>query len=578
MLPRYNTDGADLKQFTLKFTRGDIVVDQAKLKFFHAKMTRGLVSGEIEDPEALHKSIIKPMLTELQKIDAKLQVYRRRQDSVAEEWHNLFEGIAIRKPHPEALTEGYIHRVLKSWKGSVDDPVQFVYDNIHAFYPISKATLRKSFLQLQKDKARISLRKNQRSLVNTDFSKVIMFFKAKLKEIIDGGASDWHEEVLGPAVKELVSAVKYFDVAKHELIDQSAGWMFLRWALLNGRSGLSIVPMMTVWGPQETSRRLRGARKVAVGEEEKLELARRKAEAGFVRTVRVTRPSVDQKADQGPDSRMEATEIEARNVRVQEKPQKNGGEGSPEQRNQPKGPFVSRQPNLHSVSAKRSPDMVERTPRPLRLDEWKTGTRHLDLGNKPDTYAPAPWELEAGQRQSPTATAAVGRASPEQAEGPRAPPKQPAQETAVPFYPSGVKARGPFLPAKAEPLPDYATHVDHIRVSNTAAKLWRMSSDPDGAVGTKAERKKAAKQRRMNSKSGRLEGGLTASPLRDLPHKDEAVGASIQDPELSRASYIEATNREFRAKGKVARADASSMDDIERRLAAISKRSQKHQR
>ncbi|KAF3770293.1 hypothetical protein M406DRAFT_246886, partial [Cryphonectria parasitica EP155] len=251
--PHLNKQG----QFTLKFTRGDIVVDLAKLKFFQTKFTRGLVSGDIADPDALRRNILKPILSEVQKFEASLAEHHQGSTPEDDELRDLHQSISDRVIFEDGITEDVVLTVLNNYKGSLDNLAQFFHDNIFAFYPLSKTALKKSFLELQDSVARVRVDKGKKSLINADISKVLTFFRIALKKI---EPDDWNEETLGPAMKQLAMSVQFYDTKKEQLVDQSAGWKFARWALLNNRSGLPIVPMMLLWGRDETLRRLKSAR------------------------------------------------------------------------------------------------------------------------------------------------------------------------------------------------------------------------------------------------------------------------------------------------------------------------------
>ncbi|KUI56954.1 Glutamate--tRNA ligase [Cytospora mali] len=251
--------------------RGRLTLDEMKqnLKYFQNRFIRDLISGEVADPPALGNRILKPIQAELQRLDEKLTTHKPRNKtsgSVLPAGMDEFDFLDHLSTRMDlAFEETYIHAVLKAWKGPIDDHSQFIRDNMYAFWSPSKLAYKDSFADLQDGMRRIVLRKQTRSLENTDISRVLLHFRNRLALIPD---DEWTLEEVGNRAKELVDAVEYYDTKKEQIMNHGAGWRFFRWALFNGMSGLSVVPMMLILGREETLQRLREARRAAARREE----------------------------------------------------------------------------------------------------------------------------------------------------------------------------------------------------------------------------------------------------------------------------------------------------------------------
>ncbi|ROW17477.1 hypothetical protein VPNG_00657 [Cytospora leucostoma] len=388
----------ELKQnFSLKFTRGDIVVDLVKLKYFQNRFIRDLISGAVADPVALSKRILKPIQDELLRLDEKL-TEEESEDSVAVmDQLDSISHLILHRPHERG--EEYIHKVLKAWKGPIDDHSQFVRDNLYAFWAPSRAAYRESFPEFQDGMRRIKLTKQVNAIENTDISKVLKYFRDRLEEIPEEG---WEPEPVGNRAKELADAVEYYDTKKDQLMDHGAGWKFLRWALFNGMSGQSVVPMMLLLGREETFRRLREARKIAAKSEEQAAAAAKATEIEHERS-RVRIAYLGNPLAEDPDQAQGAEVKEPRNVKVAiTNNEHNKIPSKTEHFLRPKhdgrqeyGPFVSRPPIRKYYLDEEPPAHF------LEPKEHEAGFRRLDVSDMPDSsYAPPLWQVIERRKQA----------------------------------------------------------------------------------------------------------------------------------------------------------------------------------
>lgn len=279
------------------------------------------------------------------------------------------------------LEEEYIHEVLKASKAPLDSHRQFIRDNLYAFFPPSTIAYKNSFNEFQSCMSRIKMERGAHNILNMDISKVLHHFRNSLGELTE---EEWTLENVGNKAKELADSVTYYSTKEDKLMDHAAGWKFLRWALLVGSPGLSVVPMMVLLGQEETIKRIRKARQSAKVKEDQLgveaERARRQAELG--RYAGIKRYSRG-KGQGSPDDQVS----EPRNVKVRKHEDDSTGTRNEakavlrpihHESNLPeKGPFWS--PPRPQPVPDREPE-AERpalAPKHISPEEFKTGRRHL---------------------------------------------------------------------------------------------------------------------------------------------------------------------------------------------------------
>ncbi|KAI3397538.1 hypothetical protein diail_10631 [Diaporthe ilicicola] len=390
----------EMKQnFTLKFTRGDIVVDLAKLKYFQGRFTRDLISGEISDPTTLSNRILKPIQSELKRL---------QQDLSNHSASEVVAGIIDGKPEhrisltrdPVEPTGEYIHAVLKASKGPLDSHRQFIKDNLYAFWPPSPMAYRNSFTEFQSGMSRIKMERSSAKVLNMDISKVLVYLRNDLRQLSEG---EWTHESLGAKAKSLADSVTYYDTEKDHAMDHGAGWKFLRWGLLVGMPGLSVVPMMVLLGRNESLKRLRMARKSASSREEQMardaKIAAKRAKVLRLRAHQRGQPMLDdQNTVEDEVSKRRNVKIRNGNHKPAEPPSGAAQFLRPinESSLPEKGPFVS-QPRPERDSA------IDQSPAPqfLSLNDWKTGHRRIWDVKQADSADAAPsrkWPKERRKR------------------------------------------------------------------------------------------------------------------------------------------------------------------------------------
>lgn len=494
---------SNTKQFTLKFTRGDIIVDLSKLKFFQKQLTRSLITGENPDSAALSKQIIQPILTEVEQINKGVRGDRKREALDAEpHLREIYNSLASKQPE-KTYNEDYVLQVLKAWKGPVDDPFHFVKDNLFAFFRPCKDAMRIKYMELQTNMARIMIIKSDRkTLINADISKVLKLFTYKLSLVKE---SDWTAEKLGDIVKRLVDSVKFYDTLANKDKFESAGWLFMRHGLVNGQPGSALVPLMLLFGQDETVYRMRKARRVAADQEALMDKERKKAHRQRSHPNAGSVPEPEPRNEPLATASRRQAELRGEDPFETAMEEKERKEKAPEE-----GPFKSRPPTPPPPkSPPRDPSEVERAPQFLSMSEWKFKTRHIGLrrnifGDSIETPQNRP-NAQSQESQAPE-TAQVGTIF-RPLEGdwvthkPRVSQLQDGQSTLKGTGsleaqgPFGIKIQdhdkrtegsnhstfagmavksdkfkelGPFRPKGVEEIVDKSSHVEHLRAINAA--------------------------------------------------------------------------------------------------------------
>lgn len=467
------------------------MVDLAKLKFFQGRFTRDLISGEISDPIALSNRILKPIQSDLELLDRDLSHPSNSEvvaDIVGEQPRLRIALMRERVEH----TQEYVHAVLRASKRPLDNHRQFIKDNLYAFWPPSMTAYRNSFTELQSGMKRIRMERKSARILNIDTSKVLRYMRNDLSEL---SQDQWTLEEVGTKAKKLADSVTYYDTDKDHAMDHGAGWKFLRWGLLLGMPGLSVVPMMVLLGREESLKRLRLARACARTQEERMAVEAKKAakllKASRLRARHMGQPTLD---DLGTlvDQVHEPRNVKLRVERVEPTGHPSEAEflkpinesSLPEQ-----GPFVS-QPRPQS-----DPDTDER-PSPLFLsrDVFKAGFRHI-LGTEQSDSADAPLPREPlvtrtnqAARSEPaeqihpfgkggsffipdpqTETRSNLPESMRQRGGAFCPPEGPSHMLRHTHPEKDENMQGPFLKSSMQHS-EYLAHIEYLKALNTAKR------------------------------------------------------------------------------------------------------------
>lgn len=509
------------------------MVDLAKLKFFQTRFTRDLISGAIPDPSALSHRILKPLQSELERLSQDLSK-NSASELVAEVIGNVPK-MRIRTDKEAKLhTEEYIHEVLKSSKGLVETHRQFIRDNLYAFWQPSTLAYKNSFEEFQSGMRRIKMARENKNILNIDISKVLLHFRNKLDELTE---EEWTSEKVGVKAKELADCVTLYDTEKDLFMEHGVGWKFLRWGLFVGMPGLSVVPAMVLLGKEETLARLRKARKCARVLEERLAAEANKA-ANLQELSRLHSKATGHSAGEGQKSTNDQVS-EPRNVKVKihrEEPTGIPDKAKgvlrsihPESHLPEKGPFVSKpQPRLVNV-----PKPQDRPPRPISLEEFKTGSRHILSEEQPDPAQRSPWK----RSQKRTKPKSARRSSPADEINPFAP----GGSFFAPERETGTRSRQPESTLPRSPPGDASRTLQPEHKETQPGPIQAMSDSERRLHYQHLVLQKAYEKKRQASAAQRLElddlkpgaapgnapgpvGAFYAGPLVDHPLRRQAKG------------------------------------------------------
>lgn len=304
----------------MKFTRGDIVVEMTKLKFFQNTWTRNLISGKTEDAVTLANHFVDPITLLVERIDKiiyekdEFEAKRQKKQTQPElpAAHALFLndlGIDIYQHHsltrndPTRSVKDHVLAILRAAKGEVQSPEQFVRDYKYAFFPPTAKALQDSICVVRSDMARMNqinyLRIGKTGGVEKDilFRRVMNVFHHQLLDVrnhvlqedvpksreknqsrstaanlaVDatrGVEHWWSEKRLNQKLNTLTNAIHVTlpDGRK----DPNAPWKYLRWAFLCAQpqtSHMIISKLLLAWGPDRSFKMIRRAYKgVMLGE------------------------------------------------------------------------------------------------------------------------------------------------------------------------------------------------------------------------------------------------------------------------------------------------------------------------
>lgn len=385
------------------------MVDLAKLKFFQTRFTRDLISGAIPDPDALSRRVLKPIQSELERLERELfeePVSELVAEVVGDHPKKRISTLRERKQP----TEKYIHEILKASKAPVGNPRQFIKDNLYAFWPPSTLAYKNSFSEFQSGMRRIQMTREKEKILNVDISKVLHHFRNSLDALTE---EEWTLENVGNTAKKLADSVTYYSTEKDILMDHAAGWKFLRWALLVGSPGLSVVPMMLLLGRYETLKRLRIARRCANVKEEQLAVeAKRVMEQDQLLRLAKGRRHSTWEGERSADDEVS----EPRNVKVRMRENELAGTQDKakgflrpihHESHLPEiGPFWS-PPKPKPIRPPRpepEPEPEPLPPQPITPEEFKTGQRHILRNDQPgpaNNRSPRSRRVNKRARQKP---------------------------------------------------------------------------------------------------------------------------------------------------------------------------------
>lgn len=416
----------------MKFTRGDIVVDLTKLKFFQAKWTKDLITGVIDDPSTLDEHFVKPITAIVQRVEKTLYVQhqfeseRKRKQTpppVPATEAAYLEDLGIKIENHQSLTyqfpkwsvKKHVLAILKAAKGKVQTPEQFVRDCKYAFFAPKMKALADSAHVLEPDftQAKVYLRRREDKKEEEEREKgapvtidrVMQIFQTHLinlkrvqptkrgkngkelprpkKEFLP--IAEWTADRINTdlsVVADTLRAVFYKHGTAAE--DATAPWRYLKWACLCGQpesEHISISKLLEAWGPDRSATLLKRAKKAAEliekqhTKQRRKEMREKKLHGEVMRRLDINLKKTHKAKE------LLAHEEEDDEDEDEDKVLRRALRGAHR-----KGPFASKTvPHLQLAAAENKPTYKERTnptdvdrfAQILKPSEFKESTRHL---------------------------------------------------------------------------------------------------------------------------------------------------------------------------------------------------------
>lgn len=405
----------------MKFTRGDIVVDLTKLKFFQSAWTRSLTSGEIQDEATVANHFVKPITSIVKRVDEILykkdqynQYSRKKRQhhpapDVSPADASFLEDLGIevenhhslRFKYEEMSVEDHVLRLLNAAKGRIDSPEQFVRDCKYAFFPPSVKALNASATTALFDDMKNNVNSYYRQakgrvIPRVKIHYIMMVYHNQLLCLRDQSHGKWTVENVGEKLKAIAECITVVrrdedELEKHEP-DTTAVWRYLKWAFLCGETQsehISIVQLIVLWGAKRSFRMIRRAMKTAAvfqkveDRNERLEKALKKH---VVKRLQLREEETSQEAgESGETEGQDSVDIllprDEKDAKELETPRRNMMRAAHRE-----GPFVSRSPR-ETAAANSEPTYAQRTkPADVKLpaqmlepSQWKDHMRRLPL-------------------------------------------------------------------------------------------------------------------------------------------------------------------------------------------------------
>lgn len=242
-------------QFSMKFTRGDVVVDFGKLRYLQKQHVSLLVNADPPDMPTLTERFLKPIAAIILKLEASRAASEFPLKENAETaLLSGAEGLVMSETDlkTQEPLHAYIMRLLKIARISGSNFERLVLENRYVIWRPRASEIKARLSNLLYDLgSSSSIRLDGASSTP---AKAMDYVVEKLAAV---GGDNWNGENL----REVTSLVgKNITQSRSS---NAAGFRFLRWALLAYEQGPPLVGVMEIFGKEETLRRLEVARKIA---------------------------------------------------------------------------------------------------------------------------------------------------------------------------------------------------------------------------------------------------------------------------------------------------------------------------
>lgn len=241
-------------------------MDQTKLSFFQKKHFSHLLQPDSTSLPVLTKCIIEPIEKLLRQYeDARENTSKARSAEDLERVESLGEPLPLKNIlGDESTLHEYVLLALNIARVSYKSPVDSLESMKYMFWRVPDSGLRASLDVLWNSILSVAHESEP-----TSFENVLSLLIDDLSSVTD---SDWHDKYLSKHVTDLANSI-VVNEKDGNVVAVGGGYRFLRWALLNGMHGAQIVPLMALFGKEETIERLRIARGLASSALSKRELS-----------------------------------------------------------------------------------------------------------------------------------------------------------------------------------------------------------------------------------------------------------------------------------------------------------------
>lgn len=239
-------------QFSLKFTKGDIVVNMGKLSFFHKKHIRQAIDALPSDSLMVDEILADPILQRARDIEVHRQEFQanfKQGDSEIESPLALLGSplVNLREADREkALLQ--VHSILKISRNECITATEAVDANKFLIWRPSVQHIRNTFPSSRDDVAN-----GETTKFVTNLMRLFMEAIGKIE------APCWTHDEIHSVLRETVE----FACHAKPHISIAIVYRYLRWALLGLEHGPQVTSLVEFLGKEETIRRLQVAELVA---------------------------------------------------------------------------------------------------------------------------------------------------------------------------------------------------------------------------------------------------------------------------------------------------------------------------
>ncbi|OAA60516.1 Glutamyl/glutaminyl-tRNA synthetase, class Ib [Niveomyces insectorum RCEF 264] len=244
--------------FSLKFTKGDIVVNMEKLAYLRKKHVRLAIDRASSNSRPIDEYLTVPMLQTIREVEAaRLSPPSNAgsgdvQRPSASPFALLGDPLVSLREADEEAARNHIRALLGISRSDAVTAAEAVAANRYLIWQLSPQDIRESYAQLGPAARNVYVEE-----VAQTPAGVMAFLAGQLDSIDDGqwNTANIHTS-LGASVKDVTSR-------EEGQPPVSVGYKYLRWALLSLADGPQIGALMEFLGKKETLRRLRMAQSVA---------------------------------------------------------------------------------------------------------------------------------------------------------------------------------------------------------------------------------------------------------------------------------------------------------------------------